>query len=176
MRARGLVVGLLAAAPFAVPAQAIPLWEITRWTVDGGGGASQAGAYSVEGTLGQTDAGVQTGGNYALYGGFWLGGTSRVDAPIPGETIVDRLELAVYPNPVSSRTRLRYALPARGLVRIGLFDLAGRCVERLVDGVEEAGLHQRDWARSRASLPPGVYLVRLEVPGDSRTRKVLLGP
>jgi hypothetical protein len=46
---------------FAVP------WH----TVDGGGGTSTGGIYSVSGTIGQPDAGVLRGGNYALLGGFW---------------------------------------------------------------------------------------------------------
>jgi hypothetical protein len=40
-------------------------------TVDGGGGTSTGGVYSVSGTIGQPDAGAMSGGNYTLQGGFW---------------------------------------------------------------------------------------------------------
>jgi hypothetical protein len=40
-------------------------------TIDGGGGTSAGGVYSVSGTIGQPDAGHLSGGNYALDGGFW---------------------------------------------------------------------------------------------------------
>ena len=41
-------------------------------TIDGGGGTSTGGVYSVTGTIGQPDAGgAMTGGNYSLTGGFW---------------------------------------------------------------------------------------------------------
>jgi len=42
-------------------------------TIDGGGGTSTGGVYSVGGTIGQPDASRQTmtGGNYTLTGGFW---------------------------------------------------------------------------------------------------------
>jgi hypothetical protein len=40
-------------------------------TIDGGGGTSTGGVYSVSGTIGQPDAGHLSGGNYALDGGFW---------------------------------------------------------------------------------------------------------
>jgi hypothetical protein len=41
-------------------------------TVDGGGGTSTGGVYSVSGTIGQPDAGVtMNGGPYSLTGGFW---------------------------------------------------------------------------------------------------------
>jgi len=40
-------------------------------TIDGGGGTSTGGVYSVRGTIGQADAGKMSGGNYSLEGGFW---------------------------------------------------------------------------------------------------------
>jgi hypothetical protein len=49
-------------------------------TVDGGGGTSTGGVYSVTGTIGQPDAGAMSGGNYALQGGFW-GVISAVQTP-----------------------------------------------------------------------------------------------
>jgi hypothetical protein len=48
--------------------------------VDGGGGTSTGGAYSVSGTIGQADAGTMSGGQFTLHGGFWPG----VAVPIPG--------------------------------------------------------------------------------------------
>ena len=40
-------------------------------TIDGGGGTSTGGVYSVTGTIGQPDAGTMSGGNFTLEGGFW---------------------------------------------------------------------------------------------------------
>jgi len=45
------------------------------WTVDGGGGISNGNGYTLNGTLGQPDAGTAArGGGYTLAGGFWHGG------------------------------------------------------------------------------------------------------
>jgi hypothetical protein len=44
---------------------------IDWFTIDGGGGTSTGGVYSVSGTIGQPDAGILTGGPYTLVGGFW---------------------------------------------------------------------------------------------------------
>ena len=50
-------------------------YELSWWTVDGGGGTfSAGGAYTLGGTFGQPDAGLLTGGAYTLGGGFWGGG------------------------------------------------------------------------------------------------------
>ena len=41
-------------------------------TIDGGGGTSTGGVFTVSGTIGQPDAGgPMTGGNFSLTGGFW---------------------------------------------------------------------------------------------------------
>src|SRR4029453_11581019 len=46
-------------------------YAINWYTIDGGGGTSTGGVYSVTGTIGQPDAGKMTGGNYTIDGGFW---------------------------------------------------------------------------------------------------------
>jgi hypothetical protein len=46
-------------------------YSIDWHTIDGGGGTSTGGVYSVSGTIGQPDAGAMSGGNYTLQGGFW---------------------------------------------------------------------------------------------------------
>src|SRR5215475_10169645 len=46
-------------------------YSIDWYTIDGGGGTSTGGAYSVSGTIGQTDAGCLNGDTYALESGFW---------------------------------------------------------------------------------------------------------
>ena len=58
-------------------------YSIDWSTIDGGGGTSTGGVYSVSGTLGQPDAGHMSGGNFTLDGGFWgiLGAVSSPGAP-----------------------------------------------------------------------------------------------
>jgi hypothetical protein len=41
------------------------------FTIDGGGGRSSGGAYTLQGTVGQPDAAISGGGAYTLHGGFW---------------------------------------------------------------------------------------------------------
>ena len=48
-------------------------YEIDWYTIDGGGGESAGGTYSLTGTAGQSDPGVMSGGDYVLSGGFWPG-------------------------------------------------------------------------------------------------------
>ena len=56
-------------AAISAPAQN---YSIDWFTIDGGGGTSSGGVYSLSGTIGQPDAGAtMIGGQYSLVGGFW---------------------------------------------------------------------------------------------------------
>ena len=57
--------------PSAIGLRAWGQYSLDWCTVDGGGGTSTGGVYTVSGTIGQPDAGAMTGGNYTLSGGFW---------------------------------------------------------------------------------------------------------
>lgn len=73
MNPRTLVVTVLTTASAAA---AQPL-DLTWHTVDGGGGTSSGGTYTLRGTIGQHDAGALAGGAFILSGGFWAGGGAQ---------------------------------------------------------------------------------------------------
>jgi hypothetical protein len=52
----------------------IAQYQISWYTIDGGGGQGSGGPYVLTGTIGQPDAAYSTGGGYELLGGFWTGG------------------------------------------------------------------------------------------------------
>jgi hypothetical protein len=55
-----------------VASAALAQYAINWHTIDGGGGTSTGGVYSVSGTIGQPDAGgPMTNGQYSVTGGFW---------------------------------------------------------------------------------------------------------
>ena len=65
---RLLILLLLSLAATSARAQG---YSIDWFSIDGGGGTSTGGVFSVSGTIGQPDAGRMSGGNYTLDGGFW---------------------------------------------------------------------------------------------------------
>lgn len=76
-----LGVWLLLAACCLLLVAVVPLalaqtgYDLSWWTVDGGGATLSAGeGYRLSGTAGQPDAGMLEGGGYTLGGGFWRGG------------------------------------------------------------------------------------------------------
>jgi len=77
----------------------------------------------------------------------------------------------VWPNPVRGETRFRFALPQATHVRLSLLDVQGRERLRLAEGTFAAGRHALDWRPATAGLGPGLYFVRLSLPGRDLTRR-----
>lgn len=73
-----LLIFLAPALMFAITAVALAQssdgFNLTWSTVDGGGGVSTGSGYTLQGTIGQPDAGNLLGTGYTLQGGFWRGG------------------------------------------------------------------------------------------------------
>ncbi len=77
-----------------------------------------------------------------------------------------------YPNPFNAQTTISYSLFTRSNVSIEIFDIAGRKLETLQGGYQEAGEHSIVWnAKDRAS---GVYFYRLRAGETSQTQKCIL--
>ena len=87
-----------------------------------------------------------------------------------------RLQLGPgMPNPFSLDTRLAFALPRAGRVRLTLLDPSGRRVATLAEGWREAGPHSARWDGRDAHgrpMPTGIYLAVLESAGARLTRKI----
>jgi hypothetical protein len=85
-----------------------------------------------------------------------------------------------YPNPFNPSTTIRYALPSRMHVTLGVYNLLGQKVVELVRGEKDAGLYQVPFDAS--GLASGVYLYRLQARAASggqagdfvQTRKLVL--
>ena len=64
---------LLFSVAFTVYAE-VSDFVLNWWSVDGGGGSSQGGDFTLNGTIGQSDVSAMSGGGYTLHGGFLPGG------------------------------------------------------------------------------------------------------
>jgi photosystem II stability/assembly factor-like uncharacterized protein len=80
--------------------------------------------------------------------------------------------LSAYPNPFNPTTTLTFSLKAAGPAKLRVYDLTGRLVTTLADGVFSAGTHARTF--DAHGLASGIYFVRLESTGVVRTHKVAL--
>ena len=77
-----------------------------------------------------------------------------------------------FPNPFNPSTVIRYELPEAGHVTLKLFDLIGREVATLVEGIRSAGSYELELSAS--NLRSGAYFYRLQSGHFTETRKLLL--
>jgi len=108
-------------------------------------------------------------GGASQAGRAYLFSTSTIVAAEP-ETGEATLTLTAAPNPATTSATLTFARRAPGPVRLAVYDVLGREFAVLLDGVRPAGSHEATFGVE--TLPPGVYLVRLEADGASLTRRL----
>ena len=91
-----------------------------------------------------------------------------VSAGIPENPILGQN----FPNPFSSSTTIRFAIPEPAHTRLVVYDLLGREVETLVDALLPMGQHTTTFEAH--DLPSGIYLYRLDTSEARAVRKMLL--
>lgn len=93
--------------------------------------------------------------------------------PGSGNELPVRMELSQnYPNPFNPATVISYQLPESGSVSLEVFDMTGRRVAILQEGMRTAGSHTVEFNASQ--LSSGVYMYRLQSAGNTLTRKMSL--
>ena len=79
---------------------------------------------------------------------------------------------SAYPNPFNPTTTIRFNVPEASRVSLVVFNMLGQEVERLADGVLDAGTHEVSF--DAGNIPSGTYMYRLETPAGTFTQKMLL--
>lgn len=77
-----------------------------------------------------------------------------------------------YPNPFNPSTAITYDVQQSGMIRLTVYDVLGREVAVLVNGVQPAGSHIVTFDAS--SMASGMYVYRLTSGSQSITRTMLL--
>lgn len=94
-----------------------------------------------------------------------------VQVPKPSESIT----ALTYPNPVSDNlVSMEIFLPAKGLVSVHLYDMAGRSIADLYEGIEPEGYHLVTFTTER--LSKGIYLLRFNYEGKEFITQKLVIP
>ena len=79
---------------------------------------------------------------------------------------------ANYPNPFNAATTIAYTLLDENHVTIEIYDLLGRKLTTLVDGIQPAGSYQITWHAD--NQPSGVYFYKIKAGDYSQSQRMLL--
>ena len=77
-----------------------------------------------------------------------------------------------YPNPFNPTTTISFTVPEAAAVQLRIYDLTGRAVAELMNGVVQAGEHSIEW--NAENMPSGTYFYSLTAANFTATKKLLL--
>ncbi|MCP4685885.1 MAG: T9SS type A sorting domain-containing protein [bacterium] len=111
----------------------------------------------------------------------WVHTFAHSGDPLPvddGEVLLPTFELSQsYPNPFNPSTMIEGSLHTRCHVTLAVYNVLGRKVRTLIDGVERAGPFRAVWDGTDdggRSVATGVYLYRIHAGEHVQTKKMLL--
>jgi len=99
--------------------------------------------------------------------GIWRGRTGTVESIPKNLTLYQN-----YPNPFNTATILRYVLPRESRVLLRIFNLQGREVARLSEGVQRAGIYERSFPAE--GLASGIYWADLRAGAETLRLRMML--
>ena len=82
-----------------------------------------------------------------------------------------------YPNPFNPVTKIEYDIPEEGNMSLRVYDLMGREVRTLVNGLQTAGYHEILWNGMNdkgEQVAAGLYLYQMKSEGLTKTKKMVL--
>jgi hypothetical protein len=77
-----------------------------------------------------------------------------------------------YPNPFNPSTEIRFAIAEAGHVTLKVYDVLGKEIQTLAQGVKQPGRYSITW--DARAVPSGVYFYRLEAGTFVQTKRMLL--
>ncbi len=94
-------------------------------------------------------------------------GAEPSTAPLPAN-----LSLGVFPNPFNPSTEITFNVPRTAHASLRIYDVLGREVMTLMDGVVRGGSTRLRW--DAAGTANGIYFVRLTAAAEVMTKKIVL--
>jgi hypothetical protein len=95
-------------------------------------------------------------------------GIKEIDTPVSN----DYCYLSCSPNPCKSFANIQFELPRASAVNLSVYDITGRLIVQLIDGLYGAGIHVATLDAS--GFGSGVYFYRLEANEFAATEKVII--
>jgi hypothetical protein len=169
---------LVMAGKYDRQSDGLAMWDGTAWTHLGTG--LNFDAYA----LAEFQGSLMIGGGFTRVGSVpsphiaqWNRQTTVGLPDVDPAPVLARLH--AFPNPLRSRIRIAYELPASSFVTLTVHDVQGRLVHELLRGPGTPGPHELVWYGAGPSgrrLPAGLYFLRLSTPARTDVQKVVIAP
>jgi hypothetical protein len=113
--------------------------------------------------------------------GTWLGDIGAYGGAAIPTDIEDNRDLFLptiiefhqnFPNPFNAKTIIEYSLPRSGEITVSVYDLLGRRISTIFDGMQDPGEHTILW--DAGDLPSGIYFGRLQAGAQNKSIKMVL--
>jgi hypothetical protein len=152
----------------------IAQWDGENWSVLGSGTNGSVRTITASGGY------VYVGGQLNIAGSKSSFGVARWSSPtVSAMPVAQRPALWLSPNPFRSSTEIQFEVARSDRVTLAVYDIQGRVVNRLQDGVVEPGEHLARWdGRDNygRAVAPGIYFVRIATSQGSAAKRVVLLP
>jgi hypothetical protein len=89
------------------------------------------------------------------------------------QTIENKVNLSIYPNPSSSTVNISFNLAEKHNIAINVTDMLGRTVETIPSQLYSSG-DANITIGNKASYTPGVYFVSINIDGEQISKKVII--
>jgi len=86
-----------------------------------------------------------------------------------GQMSSDNITISVFPNPFKTQTNVQYNLNEGSMVQIDIFDINGRVVAHVDNGMQTAGQHNFVFNGPN----PGIYFVKMIVGGQQFVNRIV---
>jgi hypothetical protein len=97
-------------------------------------------------------------------------GSESLSDRVTIQRTVDEVELlGTFPNPARTQTTVQFAVPGQQKVALKLYDVMGREVRTLARGPQEG---RTEMQVGLSGLPSGIYFLRLQAGGTTKTQKM----
>ena len=93
------------------------------------------------------------------------------------ESLSGNSHIRNYPNPFQGSTNISYSISKTGYVKVEIFDMLGRNISTIEEGVKEKGMHSVEWSamdEKGRTLPEGMYIARIHSNKIIRNARMIL--
>ncbi len=91
--------------------------------------------------------------------------------------VSDNYNIRNYPNPFRQSTQISYDLSQTDFVRVDIYDMLGRNLSTIDEGLKEKGMHTIEWTakdESGCDLPVGLYIARIRTSKITMNTRMML--